>query len=80
MITAKIRIMPKAGVLDPQGNAVMHSLETLGFKNIESVRLGKYIEMHLDGMTHKQATEAVDDMCQKLLSNSVIESYEFEII
>ncbi len=76
---AKIRIMPKAGVLDPQGKAVMHSLETLGFTSIDDVRLGKYIEIQLDGMTKKQANEAIDEMCQKLLANPVIESFEFEI-
>jgi phosphoribosylformylglycinamidine synthase PurS subunit len=79
MMTAKIRIMPKAGVLDPQGKAVLHSLESLGFGNVEDVRLGKYVEIQMNGLTNAQAREAVDEMCQKLLANSVIESYEFEI-
>ena len=80
MFTAKIKIMPKPGVLDPQGKAVMNSLETLGFKDIEDVRIGKYIEIKLGAKTKQSADEAVTAMCQNLLANQVIEAFEFEII
>lgn len=72
--------MPKASVLDPQGKVVMQSLETMGFVNIEDVRLGKYIEIKLENMTKQEAEKTVDDMCQKLLANLVIESYVFDIV
>lgn len=79
MLTAKIKVMPKASVLDPQGKVVMQSLETMGFRNIEDVRLGKYIEIKLENMTREEAQKTVDEMCQKLLANLVIESYAFDI-
>ncbi|MBL7995119.1 phosphoribosylformylglycinamidine synthase subunit PurS [bacterium] len=79
MVTAKIKILPKASVLDPQGKVVMQSLETMGFMNIEDVRLGKYIEIKLENMTKQEAEKTVDTMCQKLLANLVIESYVFDI-
>ncbi|MBL7960054.1 phosphoribosylformylglycinamidine synthase subunit PurS [bacterium] len=80
MLTAKIKVMPKASVLDPQGKVVMQSLETMGFVNIEDVRLGKYIEIKLENMTKQEAEKSVDEMCQKLLANLVIESYVFDIV
>lgn len=79
MLTAKIKVMPKTTVLDPQGKVVMQSLETMGFKNIEDVRLGKYIEIKLENMTKAEAENTVDEMCRKLLANLVIESYSFDI-
>lgn len=72
--------MPKTTVLDPQGKVVMQSLETMGFKNIEEVRLGKYIEIKLEGVTKAEAEKNVDEMCRKLLANLVIESYSFDIV
>jgi len=80
MFTAKIKIMPKAGVLDPQGKAVMNSLETLGFGDIEEVRMGKYVEIKLDAKSRSTAVENVTAMCQNLLANQVIEAFEFEIV
>ncbi len=72
--------MPKTTVLDPQGKVVMQSLETMGFKNIEEVHLGKYIEIKLEGVTKAEAEKNVDEMCRKLLANLVIESYSFDIV
>ena len=71
--------MPKATVLDPQGKVVMQSLETMGFKNVEDVRLGKYIEIKFENVTKAEAEKAVDEMCRKLLANLVIESYSLDI-
>lgn len=65
----------KPGVLDPQGRAVHHSLEGLGFEGVEDVRIGRVIEMDLADGT---IDAAIDDMCQKLLANMVIEDYSIE--
>ena len=75
----KIRILVrlKPGVLDPQGRAVHHSLEGLGFDGVEDVRIGRMIEMEVaDGTSDAK----LDDMCQKLLANMVIEDYAIEKI
>ncbi len=75
----KVRILVrlKPGVLDPQGRAVHHSLEGLGFDGVEDVRIGRVIEMDVADGT---SDEALDTMCQKLLANMVIEDYEIEKI
>ncbi|MEL6839032.1 MAG: phosphoribosylformylglycinamidine synthase subunit PurS [Pseudomonadota bacterium] len=74
---ARVHVMLKNGVLDPQGEAVRHALGTLGFDGVESVRQGKVIELDLaDGTTE----DTVKDMCEKLLANTVIESYQVEMI
>ncbi|WP_089994612.1 phosphoribosylformylglycinamidine synthase subunit PurS [Cognatiyoonia koreensis] len=73
---AKVHVMLKEGVLDPQGEAVKHALGSLGFSGVENVRQGKVIELDLaDGTTEDTITE----MCEKLLANTVIESYRIEI-
>ncbi len=73
----KVRILVrlKPGVLDPQGRAVHHSLEGLGFSGVEDVRMGRVIEMDVAEGT---SDATLDDMCQKLLANMVIEDYEIE--
>lgn len=73
----KVRVLVrlKPGVLDPQGSAVHHSLEGLGFEGVEDVRIGRVIEMDLADGTSEAA---IDDMCQKLLANMVIEDYSIE--
>ena len=74
---ARVHVMLKNGVLDPQGEAVRHALGTMGFDGVSGVRQGKVIELDLaDGTT--EAT--VEDMCEKLLANTVIESYQVEIL
>jgi phosphoribosylformylglycinamidine synthase len=76
---AKIYITLKSGVLDPQGKAVKHSLETLNFKEVKDVRIGKYIELKLDDMPREKAEGLVKEMCERLLANTVVESYRIEI-
>lgn len=72
---ARVTVMLKSGVLDPQGEAVRHALGALGFAGVGSVRQGKVIELDLAPGT----TEAeVDEMCRKLLANTVMESYRIE--
>ncbi len=73
---AKVHVMLKNGVLDPQGEAVRHALGALGFDGVHGVRQGKVIELDLaDGTTEAQVAE----MCEKLLANTVIESYRIEM-
>ncbi|KMK67453.1 phosphoribosylformylglycinamidine synthase subunit PurS [Puniceibacterium sp. IMCC21224] len=73
---ARVHVMLKNGVLDPQGEAVRHALGGLGFEGVQTVRQGKVIELELaDGTTE----ETVTDMCEKLLANTVIESYRIEL-
>lgn len=77
---ARVTVMLKAGVLDVQGEAVRHALGTLGFAGVNGVRQGKVIELDL-AETDKTAAEAsVKAMCEKLLSNTVIESYRVELL
>lgn len=79
MLTAKVKIMPKAGILDPQGQVIMHSLESLGFRDIDDIRIGKMIEIKLDQPSKEEAEKAVKEMCRKLLANPNIESFEVDI-
>ena len=76
---AKIHVTLKPGVLDPQGKAIRHALGDLGFEGIEKVRQGKYLEIDLAAMPREEAEAALDDMCKKLLSNTVIEDYSIEL-
>ena len=69
----------KKGVLDPQGKAVGHALESMGFKGVRDVRQGKYIEIDLAEATKAAAQEKVEAICRKLLANMVMEDYEIEI-
>ena len=73
----KVRIFVslKPGVLDPQGRAVHHALEGLGFEGVADVRVGRLIELDVADST---SDEALDDMCRKLLANMVIENYRIE--
>jgi phosphoribosylformylglycinamidine synthase subunit PurS len=77
---AKVTVMLKTGVLDPQGEAVRHALGTLGFSGVEGVRQGKVIELELAETDADKAKTAVEAMAQKLLANTVIESYRVEIL
>ena len=73
---ARVHVMLKEGVLDPQGEAVRHALGSLGFDGVQGVRQGKVIELDLaEGTTE----DTVREMCEKLLANTVIESYRIEM-
>ena len=76
---ARIHITLKKDVLDPQGKVIANSLSNLGFEGIQSVRQGKYIEIMLDGNDKNSATTNLNEMCEKLLANLVIEDYSVEI-
>lgn len=76
---AKVHITLKPGVLDPQGRAIQHALASLGFTTVDDVRQGKYIEIEIKETDRAKAQAALDDMCRKLLANTVIENYAIEI-
>ena len=76
---AKIYITLKKDVLDPQGSVIANSLRSLGFNNIEDVRQGKLIEVKLNAENKETANKQLNEMCEKLLANLVIEDYKVEI-
>ena len=75
----KIYVTLKKTVLDPQGKAVLHALHSLGFKSVESTRVGRFIELDIKGKDKKSVEKQIHQMCDKLLANPVIEQYSFEI-
>ena len=79
MYSSRIKITLRKSILDPQGKAVEHSIESLGYKNIKDTRIGKYIELKLDASSEDEAKKITDEVCRKLLANSVMEDYEFEV-
>ncbi|KCZ94530.1 phosphoribosylformylglycinamidine synthase subunit PurS [Hyphomonas johnsonii] len=77
---AIVHVALKAGVLDPQGKAVADTLTRMGYKEVEAARISKVIELDLDsGLSATDAENRVKEMCEKLLANTVIESYRFEL-
>ena len=77
---ALVKIMPKKGVLDPQGKAIEKSLNQLGFSQINSVIQGKLIEIEIDSINENDAQKIVENASKQLLANLVIEDYEITII
>ena len=77
---ARIKIMLKNGVLDPQGEAIKHALNNIGFENVTGVRQGKVIELEIDGSDKGKVLSELDKMCNKVLANTVIENFEIEIL
>ena len=73
-------VTPKKNVLDPQGAAVGHALDSLGFKGLKSTRIGKLIELDLTGTDSPDFRAKLDQVCRDLLSNPVIEDYRYEIV
>jgi phosphoribosylformylglycinamidine synthase subunit PurS len=78
-VKVRVTVMPKAGVLDPQGKAIGHALDTLGFGGVGEVRAGKVIELELAETDPQSAKSAAEDMARRLLANTVIESFRVEI-
>lgn len=76
---AKVHVTLKNGVLDPQGKAIGHALESLGFAGVGEVRQGKFIELDLDEIDPDRARARVGEMCEKLLANTVIENYSIDL-
>ena len=76
---AKVYVTLKKGVHDPQGEAVRHTLGAMGYGDVEGVRVGKYIEVNLASGDRAAAERHLKEICEKLLANTVIESYRFEL-
>ncbi|WP_119459948.1 phosphoribosylformylglycinamidine synthase subunit PurS [Rhodospirillaceae bacterium SYSU D60014] len=76
---ARVHITLKSGVLDPQGRAIAHALEALGFDGVQDVRQGKYIELDIAETDPERARATVEAMCDKLLANTVIENYAVDL-
>ena len=74
-----VNVHLKSGVLDPQGKAVLHALEALGFNNVKNVRVGKQILIDINTDNKEKAIEEAKKMSEKLLANPVIENYEIEV-
>lgn len=72
-------VMPKKNVLDPQGAAVEHAMNSLGFQALKTVRMGKVIELEVEGEDTPEFREGIDRICRDLLSNPVIEDYRYEL-
>ena len=75
----KIFISLKQGVLDPQGKAIERSLHTLGYGEVHDARVGKFLELEIDARSRAEVESRIREMCDKLLANTVIEDYRFDI-
>lgn len=74
--TASVNVMLKEGIADPQGQTIERALPALGFTGVDEVRVGKRIRLTVDAASEEEARARVEQMCERLLSNPVIESYE----
>ncbi len=74
-----VNIQLKEGVLDPQGKAVYHALLALQFNEVEDVRIGKQIILHVENENREKTLKRVEEMCEELLANTVIETYSVEM-
>ena len=79
MYLAKIKVTLRKSILDPQGKAVEHSIISMGYKNVEDTRIGKYIELKVNASSEEEARKIVEEISDKLLANPVMEDYEYEI-
>jgi phosphoribosylformylglycinamidine synthase len=77
--TAEINVMPLKVLLDPQGKAVTSSMKNLGFKEVSNVRIGKHITLEIESESKEHAMERVNEACRKILSNPIMEGYEYSI-
>ena len=76
---ARIKIMLKSGVLDPQGAAIKQALNNIGVESVTGVRQGKVIELEVDGSNKSEVRSEIESMCNKMLANTVIENFEIEV-
>ncbi len=77
---ARVTIMLKDGVLDPQGEAIKQALTSLEYNKVNSVRQGKVIDLELNESSEEAAIDSIEEMCEKLLANTVIENYEIKLL
>lgn len=74
-----VRVTPREGLLDPQGNAVAHALRSLDFEGVESVRVGKLVRLRIEARDAETARATAEEMCRKLLANPVTEDFAVEV-
>lgn len=79
MFKATVYVTVKQNVLDPQGVAVQGALHSMGFNEVGKVRIGKYMELEVDASSREEAEQRIREMCEKLLANTVVEDYRFEL-
>jgi phosphoribosylformylglycinamidine synthase len=79
MFRARIRVTLRPSILDPQGKAVHHAVNTLGVDGVQEVRMGKYIELKIDARDASAARAVTEEVCRKLLANPVMEDYHIEV-
>ncbi len=80
IFVAEVKVMPLKELLDPQGKAVSDGLKNLGLKNINDVRIGKHINLHIEAATKQEAFTIAEEAAKKLLANQVMEEYSIQII
>lgn len=80
MYLGRVFVTLKKSVLDPQGDAVRKGLNTMGYKEVKDVRVGKYIEVQLEASSLEESRQKLEEMCQRLLANPVIEEYRIEMV
>lgn len=76
----EVRVKPRAGLLDPQGKAIQHALDSLGFEGIRDVRVGKVIDLEVPAASPEAAIERANEMCRKLLANPVTEDFTVTLV
>jgi len=79
MYRVKIHVTLKKSVMDPQGATIQSALESLGYQGVQNVRMGKYVELDLAQKDRGGAEKQIDEMCDRLLSNPVIEKYAYDL-
>lgn len=77
---ARVRVMPRAGLLDPQGHAVEHALGSLGFGGVQQVRVGRSFEIALEAATEPEVRDQLRQMCEKLVANPVTEDFTIDAV
>ena len=76
---AKIDVMPLKALLDPQGKTVVQNMSNVGIEGVSDVRIGKHIQLELEASSKEEAQKKVEEACEKLLHNAIMESYRFEL-
>lgn len=75
----EVRIKPRPGLLDPEGKAIHHALDSLGFEGVDDVRVGKLVDLQLEAPSEEEAIERATQMCRKLLANPVTENFRITV-
>lgn len=76
----EVRIKPRPGLLDPEGKAIHHALDALGYEGVDEVRVGKVVDLELEATSSEEALGRVEDMCRKLLANPVTEDFQLQLM